>query len=670
MNVNFHGDSSARRPVYRLFPFPRNEDVVNRHSLFAELDQLLPLSEASQSAALWGLGGSGKTQIALEYAYYRAEKDPTCSVFWVHADDETTFVSDYKTIAKILDIPNNLDGDELLMAVRDRTEAPEQYVLALDTADDLTVFTGKVARKLLDFVPRHSGTVLWTSRDMRIGGSLVSAKRAINVARMTNNEAMELLEIVGGLKISEVERADAAQLLAELDWLLLAVSQAAAYIRRMSTTLSAYLSRLAIHRERQEVLGESEFDRYRRPGLSNSILETWDISTEQLRRENKMAYNILHVLAFLDNQNIPLDIMIKAAALCTEVTDDRQGNETTSAVSSRTYSKDNNEEVFHAVTRLQEFSFLHFRASEGTSRAYEMHKLAQEATRYALRSRNRHRDEVYFSKLALPVVIDLFPEGERELWRESRVSSYLYDRGRWREKEPVDRKTYESIAELATTYHGQGRYREAEKIKIEVLFLRRGVFGEEHPNTLQSMADLAATYRAQGRYGKAEKIKVEVLALRRDILGEKHPDTIQNMADLATTYHGQGKYKEAEKFCIGVLALQRDVLGEKHPETMRSMADLATIYHTQRKYGEKINMEMLSLRRNVLREKYPDAIQSMADLAATYHAQGRYEEEKIFVEVLAQRREVLGDKHPETLLAMHDLANTWNDRQRRVEALL
>lgn len=248
--------------------------------------------------------------------------------------------SDYKTIAKFLDIPINLDDDEILTAVRDRIEALEQYVLVLDNADNLGVFgvkcdrcvgsenaAGKVARKLLDFVPRHSGTVLWTSRDMRIGGSPVSAKRAINVARMTNNEAMELLETVGGLKISEVERADAAQLIAELDWLPLAVSQAAAYIRRMSTTLSDYLSRLARHSERQEVLGKSEFDRYRRPGLPNSILETWNISIEQLRRENKMAYNLLHVLAFLDNQNISLEIMIKAATLFTEMTDDRQGNE-------------------------------------------------------------------------------------------------------------------------------------------------------------------------------------------------------------------------------------------------------------------------------------------------------------------------------------------------------
>jgi tetratricopeptide (TPR) repeat protein len=689
----------------------------------------------------------------------------------VHADDETTFVSDYKTIAKNLMIPTDLDGDELLTAVRDRIEALGPYVLVLDNADNLTIFgvgrgraaggeitADRMARNLFGFVPRHSGTVLWTSRDKRISGSLVGAQRAINVARMTDSEAMSLLETVGSRKIGKGELDDAAQLLAELEWLPLAVSQAAAYIRRMSTTLREYLSKLARHRKRRKVLRESEFDRHRRPGLSNSILETWDISMEQIRRENEMAYDILHVLAFLDSQNIPLEIMIKMATLRSEkLIDNRQGGESTRSVSSGSDSEDDDDEVLHAATRLQEFSFLHLRASEGTSRVYEMHKLVQEATQCALSRRDRRKDEVYFSKLALRVVTDLFPERRRELWGEcekyvahaqragewaglcegeieassllTRVSGYLYDRGRWREKEPVDKRAYEfrqkklgarhpdtigSMASLAATYGQQGRYEEAKKIQVEVLALRRDVLGERHPDTITSMAnlaatyyrqgryeetekiyvevlalrrdvlgekhhdmigsmaDLATTYHEQGRYEEAEKIQVEVLALRRDVLGERHPDTIRNMANLAATYGQQGRYEEAEKIYVEVLALQRDVLGEKHPDTIWSMANLAATYGQQGRYEEteKIQVEVLALRRDVLGERHPDTIRSMASLAATYYRQGRYEEtEKIQVEVLALRRDGLGEKHPDTLQAMHDLAVTWNRLQRRPTAL-
>lgn len=182
------------------------------------------------------------------------------------------------------------------------------------------------------------------------------------------------------------------------------------------------------------------------------------------------------------------------------------------------------------VTRLKEFSFLRLRGEGSPVRSYEMHKLVQEATRYGLRAR-KSEDEAYFSNAVLEIVAELFPERKREAWTECekyiavqvgewaeifgravevsdllrRVANYLYDRGRWREREPVDKRAYE---------------------------LRREVLGEKHPDTIRSMADLAATYHAQGRYGEAEPMFIKVLELRREVLGEKHPDTIWSMAEL------------------------------------------------------------------------------------------------------------------------------------------
>ncbi|KAK3681019.1 hypothetical protein B0T22DRAFT_540359 [Podospora appendiculata] len=271
---------------------------------------------------------------------------------------------------------------------------------------------------------------------------------------------------------------------------------------------------------------------------------------------------------------------------------DRQGDGSTRSISSGSDSEDDDNEVLHAAIQvLQEFSFLHLRASEGTSRAYEMHKLVQDATLYALSRRDRREDEVHFSKLALRVVTDLFPERRRELWGEcekyvvyaqragewaelcegeieasgllSRVSDYMFDRGRWREKEPVDKRAYE---------------------------FRRKRHGEKHPDTIKSMAGLAMTYHNQGRYEEAEKISVEMLALRRDVLGEKHPNTIWSMADLAVTYNAQGRYEEAEKISVEVLALRRDVLGEKHPDTLQAMHDLAVTWNSRQRCPEALNM--------------------------------------------------------------------------------
>ncbi|VBB78279.1 Putative Kinesin light chain [Podospora comata] len=675
----YHETRAKQHAAQRIFPFPRNEDVVDRY-IFAALDRLLPPSPDYQSAALWGLGGSG---FALEYAYRRS-CDPACSVFWVHADNETTFTQDYKVIAKRLGLADGLDGPELLMAVREQIEASPCWLLILDNADNLAVFgVGRTQsgrdqgqdteekQNLYDFVPRGpAGTVLWTSRDKRISGSLVGGRRAINVASMTEGEAKILLETVMCREIDEEESHNAMALLAELDLLPLAVSQAAAYMGRTATPIGEYLSKLKRRIKRWQLLSETEFDRHRKADVSNSVMQTWGISIEHIRQENQMAYNILHSLAFVDNQNIPLELVAKAAEMTARPT---RYEKTANTKSVCIKDQDDDDKVLEAVVLLQHFSFLRPRTSGERYRAYEMHKLVQEATQYSLSQEDRRTDQWHFSEVALRAATSLFPETRRELWGEcerylrhaqlaarwaglcrggveaatllTRVSDYLYDRGRWREREPVDLRAYK---------------------------YRRELLGDKHPDTIWSMVGLAATYLAQGRYEEAEKIEVEVLALRRDVLGDKHPDTISGMGNLATTYHAQGRYEEAEKIEVEVLALRRDVLGDKHPDTISGMGNLATTYHAQGRYeeAEKIKVEVLALRRDVLGDKHPDTIWSMADLAATYHNQRRYEEaEKNYMEVLALRRDILGDKHPDTLQAMYDRAVTWNSRQRCPEAL-
>ncbi|KAH8729983.1 hypothetical protein BGZ61DRAFT_530108 [Ilyonectria robusta] len=733
-NFYFNGPdtpSPAPKP-YRVIPFPRNEDVVRRSDLFAKLDALLPSTPKYGSAALWGLGGSGKTQIALEYAYRRCS-DPACSVFWVHADNETTLAHDYKTIARKLGLDSKLDGEDLFVVVRERIESEPRWLLVLDNADDLALFgvgqTSDKSASLLDYVPRGpTGMVLWTSRDERIAGTLVGPRRGIGVARMTVDEAKVLLETARNERTRSEELEDATALLEELQWLPLAISQAGAYMRRTSTPIKEYLSRLVEGKERWRILKETEFDRHRRLDIPNSILETWHISIDRIRQENEIAYKTLHIIAYLDNQNIPLEVIAAAAIF----SNNRQ----------KGGLPENEQQVDRAIIRLKEFSFITAHRTEEGKRSFEMHKLVQEATRYGLNSRRllerkptkpksrlreiigisfrKQRDakkggwedgaEVYFSNAALQVITKLFPERKREMWAQcetflthavrvsdwaelcgrevevtnllTRVSDYLFDRGRWREKERVDVRafalrrgvlgekhpdTIRSMGELATTYHAQGRYDEAEEISVKVLELRREVLGEKHPDTIESMGSLATTYHAQGRYDEDEEISVKVLELQRAVLGEKHPDTIRSMGSLAATYHTQGRYDEDEEISVKVLELQRAVLGEKHPDTIRSMGSLATTYHAQGRYdeAEEISVKVLELQREVLGEKHPDTIRSMGELAATYHNQGRYDEaEEISVKVLELQREVLGEKHPDTIRSMRLLATIYHTQGR------
>ncbi|KAF5228226.1 hypothetical protein FAUST_11251 [Fusarium austroamericanum] len=143
---------------------------------------------------IWPVTLGSKTQIALEYAYRRCD-DPTYSVFWVHADNETAFGQDYKIVARKLSLDSKLDGEELLAA-------ETRWLLILDNADDLALFgvdekpnTSRKTTRLFDYIPRGpTGALLWTSRDERIAGTLVGPRRGIQVAQMTIDEATALLK--------------------------------------------------------------------------------------------------------------------------------------------------------------------------------------------------------------------------------------------------------------------------------------------------------------------------------------------------------------------------------------------------------------------------------------------------------------------------------------------
>ncbi|KAM0245503.1 hypothetical protein ACHAP5_005310 [Fusarium lateritium] len=722
----------AQAEVVRVIPYPRNEDLVHRRDLIDRLDKLLPqTTSGSYRAALWGLGGSGKTQIALDYAYRRCDTDKECCIFWVHADSEATFLADYKTIGKKLGVDDRLDGTDLLDAVCNKIEGRSKWLIILDNADELNIFgvgqqtggsvtDGSESQSLHKYVPcTPQGTVLWTSRDAHIAGTLVGACRSIQVQSMAIDEATTLLATTRG-DLPILDEAGVDGLLEELQCLPLAVSQAGAYMRRMSMTAEEYLSQLKKGKSRWEVLKVSDTDRHRRPEVSNSVLETWRISTERIRVESEISYRILHVIAYVDSQDIPHELLAAAANQFNDGSKNDQANQKSAIQVSEL-------DVLTAVARLKEFSFLRLRQTGDGGRSYDMHKLVREALQYGLRIHSLMENtmgrvlgedhgipqaEALYSGRALQVVDGLFPLPEPTSWARceqylihavrvgewaevskmeiktasmlDRVSYFLYDRGRWRERESVNSRalglrrqvlkekhpdTIRSMAELGATYYAQGRYTEAQDIAIEVLEARQEVLGE-HPETIRSMADVGVTYHEQGRHDEAKRLYEKALEYRKRVLGEKHPDTIRSMADLGAIYYEQGQYEEAEELKYKALQLRQEVLGE-HPETIRSLAELGAIYQAQgrRSEAQDIAIRVLGLRREVLGEKHPDTIWSVSDLGTTYHGQGRYNEaKKLKDKALKLRQEILGEKHPDTMKAMAEVGAIYYDQGRYEEA--
>ncbi|KAL7930530.1 P-loop containing nucleoside triphosphate hydrolase protein [Trichoderma chlorosporum] len=611
-----------RVPI-RSIPYLQNKEFVDRPDLVNKLNTLLPQDSASfNDAALWGLGGSGKTQIALEYAYRRCE-NAQCSVFWVHADTKTAFIHDYKKIAEMFGLNEMFNGQELelLRTVSNRIQNEPQWLLVLDNADDLSLFGIGEAEEgsinLLDFVPKGTaagtaGTILWTSRDGQIAGSLVHpSSRTIQVSHMTSAEAKELLAIARGNDSNvddngsdDDEENDVLRLLEELQWLPLAISQAGAYIRRAQATVQEYLALLSNNEERWPLLKEEQFDLHRKSGVPNSILKVWSISVSRIEQESSLASKLLRTMAYFDNRDIPQD-MIDATA--------RHGNTT----------KLTSIEVKKAIIRLREFSFISLRKGEKGSQSYEMHKLVQEATRYAASVIERMGQEDdpkqsvnCFAKIAIQVVDGLFPHppkgnvngsasAGKELhaailrseryfphaiqvadWAEisnqedavrvllNRVSFYLYDSKRWKEKASVDFRilaltihlfgadhfeTTMSEQLIAGSLLAQNRYAEAAEFQTRVLKKHESSLGEQDYYTLEAKHNVADVFCKLLRFEEAEKIQAEALCLLEKLVDERVGTLMaESLHCLARAYYGQKKFDEIGEVCVRSLMHCRD----------------------------------------------------------------------------------------------------------------
>ncbi|UZP35205.1 hypothetical protein NXS19_003021 [Fusarium pseudograminearum] len=600
-----------------------------------------------------------------------------------------------------------------------------KWLMIIDNADSLSLFgvgrqaqaedeTEQQGNSMRDYIPcAPQGTVLWTSRDGHIAGTLVGARRGIEVQSMALYEARHLLENIlhnTSTAPETLRGAGTDALLEELQYLPLAISQAGAYMKRLSMTAEEYLNNLNQGKTRWEVLKVSDTDRHRRLEVSNSVLETWKISTEQIRNESKISYHILHVIAYVDNQDIPEELLVAAAY---SFTIDEDEDEEASAMQISEL------EALQAVARLQEFSFLNLRRTDDGERHYEMHKLVQEAILYDLRIRslteNTNHDrteqlEAFYSAKSLHVVDGLFPrEREQASWVQcekyvthairvgewaelsstevrtasllQKVAIFLYDRGRWREikslfervwslrQEALGEKHLDTIIalqNLATTYNNECQYAKALPIYQKVLELRRQMLGEEDPSTLMSLGFIATAYFELEEYNKAEILHEKALKVQRVVLGEKHIATIQSMMNLGYTYFKQGRLDEAHEIVIKALEIAREVLGIDL-DTIDGMRLLGQVYieQGQCKKGEDILVEALSTGKDVFGEKHPVIINLMWDLVGAYNEQGRFNEaESLYQTVLNLRRQVLGDNHPHTIATMENLATIQENLQR------
>ncbi|KAJ1323029.1 FxSxx-COOH system tetratricopeptide repeat protein [Microdochium nivale] len=647
-------DSSS---TFFLVPYTWNPDFVKRTDVLEKLKSQLghgqPQSSGKQHrrVALYGLGGIGKTQIALAHVYWLQETSPDVSVFWVHASNAERFRQSYMSIAQDCQIPGyddpKMDVLPLLKRWLERKERG-RWLMVIDNADDAQLFSGP------EGFGRHipecaHGSVVVTTRNKEAGSRLTKGGRLIEVREMDESESVELLK--KKLEEGGIEADDLLALSSRLERLPLALVQAAAFMQEKSVSVSKYLQLLGGGDQDLVDLLSEEFETVGRDSETpRAVTETWILSFDQIQQQNAFAAELLSLMSLFDRQAIPSDFL-------SDYSEQQSGQGPRGEV-----------QLSKALGVLKAFSFV----VEEKDYSLDMHRLVQLVTRKWLIKRDTIR---YFGGQALITVSHIYPFGNYDnrlicTAYLPHVDAVLKLGGTRSREEKLARASLLHCA--AGLFYDQGQWRDTEEFQAQAVDLRRTLLGSEHLDTLNSMANLALTYQDQGRWEEAEKLGVAVMETRKAKLGADHPGTLNSMANLASTFWSQGRWEEAEKLELEVMETRKAKLGADHPGTLNSMANLASTFWSQGRWeeAEKLELEVMETRKAKLGADHPDTLNSIANLASTYQSQGRWEEaEKLKLEVMETRKAKLGAGHPSTLTSMSNLAFTWQAQGRLDDAL-
>ncbi|KAL4862504.1 hypothetical protein BDV12DRAFT_190383 [Aspergillus spectabilis] len=531
-----------------MVPFMRNSRFVGRQNEIDRLEELITHSRESTKSAICGLGGIGKTQIALELAYRIRDKTSEYSIFWIPC--------------RLRDRMTDLEPAEVKEQVKAYLSQymAGKWLLIFDNADDMEMWTkgSPPAPPLKNIIPqRENGHVLFTSRNKKLAVKLASP----NVVSIPE----DLLQ----------DNHATTKLLEQLGFLPLAISQAAAYINEYNICLSDYLSLLGEQESSAiEMLSEEFEDDARYAEIQNPVTATWIISFLQIQQMDEIAVNFLSFMACINPRDIPESILPPAPSA---------------------------KKRLEALGLLKAYCFI---SEHDRYNSFSLHRLVHLVTRNWLRGTGALK--VWIDRAA-GRLNNTFPDNgnaNRELWggvptscTSSRIGRCLQSDGRYNEAQslvldvlkirveylagetnihgPEHPNTLTSFSQLGSVLARQGKYEEAEAMHRRALGGREKVLGVEHPDTLTSKANIASTYRSQGRLKEAEELGIHVMEIRKQKLNPQHPDTLASMAELAYTWNFQGKSQDALALMEECFKVRSKVLGPNHPLTASSSQTLS-----------------------------------------------------------------------------------------------
>ncbi|WP_405894529.1 tetratricopeptide repeat protein [Streptomyces sp. NBC_00104] len=611
----------------------------------------------TQSGAVHGLGGIGKSTLAQRYAH--RHRSYYTLIWWINAaspDEIETSLTELTT-ALVPDWATSAERGAQVSWARQWLAWHQGWLLIYDNVEDpadLAPYTGAL----------HQGHHLATSR--RTTGWPDSAA-TLCLGNLSTDDATTLLcqLVFKDTRPTPQQKVNARALVAELGCLPLAVKQASAYLaQNQGVSLDAYRRRLGTKLDRTAHGIDAE----------RTIARVWNVTLQTLEAEHPLAVEVLHTAAWLAPDDIPHTLFTPADA--------------------------DPDDIAEAIGTLAAYSMV-----TDTGTTVTVHRLVQTVLRTPkpadhpqpprhLQGRDRAEQAVLHHLTPLPgqdipdrqwdtltphlvTLAATTPPGHhnpRLTAAYATAANRLHYQGHTARTIPLLQatlaqceqilgdthpKTLRSRNNLAYAYESAGDLERAIPLYEATLAQYEQVLGDTHPDTLTSRNNLAGAYESAGDLERAIPLYEATLAQREQVLGDTHPDTLTSRNNLAGAYESAGDLERAIPLYEATLAQYEQIQGDTHPDTLTSRNNLAYAYQSAGDLERAIPLyeAALAQREQVLGDTHPDTLSSRNNLAAAYQSAGDLERAiPLYEATLAQYEQIQGDTHPDTLTSRNNLA--------------
>ncbi|WP_170154140.1 FxSxx-COOH system tetratricopeptide repeat protein [Actinoplanes italicus] len=642
----------------------RNPGFTGRDDMLNRLHDTLSNGRPVAVQALHGMGGVGKTQLALEYGHrFAGEYD---LVWWIPSEQPELIGDHLAALAeKLRLVPAGTATPDAVEALRDHLRQSGRWLLLFDNVE--------AREDLSPWLPVGPGHLLITSRNP----NWIGIADAVDVNVFARSESVELLRT----HLPRITDHDADLLAEALGDLPLAVGQAVDLLAETSTPVKDYLDDLAVHTA--ELMGEG------RPpvGYPVPLAATVALTADRLCATDPAAGHLLYLCARFGPEPIPADLFTARPDLLPEPLG-------TIAGKPMAFRRIEAQLGRYGLARLTDTGLILHRLVQAVLRDTDPDPAGHRDTAERLLVAARPDDGTHPQwwtrwSVLLPHILAADPATtDSHSLRDTTNSAvwHLIARGdagtalplaehlrhSWSRRYGPDDQATLSISEILANIHNElGNYQKAHDLSQDSLARERRLHGDDHPRTLTAATNLANDLYRLGNFEQARALDEDTLTRRRRTLGDDHRDTLASAGNLADDLRRLGEHERAWRLDEDALARRQRILGDDHPDTLMSASNLAVDLRQlgQHERARQLDEDTLTRRQRILGDDHPHTLRSANNLAIDLRQLGQHERARQLSEdALTRRQRILGDDHPDTRRSAHDLANTLDALGRPNEA--